>query len=123
MKDYQEYIKIKGKIIMSEMILIYVVCEDSKEAKEIGKKLLRKRLAACVNILDGMESLYFWPPDSEDILEADETILLIKTIKDNFSEISEEIHKMHSYEVPSIFSIKVDEVDSKYQKWVKDQIK
>lgn len=108
---------------MSDMILIYVVCEDSKEAKEIGKKLLKKRLAACANIIDGMESLYFWPPDSDDIQEADETILLLKTTKDNFSEINDEIHKIHSYELPCIFSIKVDEVDSKYQKWLKDQIK
>lgn len=105
------------------MILIYVVCKDEIEAKNIGKKLLKKRLVACVNILDKMRSMYFWPPDSDKIEESSETILLIKTIKEKYSKISEEIHKMHSYDVPCIFSLKVDEVDSKYQKWLKDQIK
>ena len=77
MKDYQEYIKIKD-FFCDVMILIYVVCKDIIEAKDIGKKLLKKRLLACVNILEGMKSMYFWPPGSEDIQEADETILLIK---------------------------------------------
>ena len=122
MKDYQEYIKIKD-FFCDVMILIYVVCKDIIEAKDIGKKLLKKRLIACVNILDGMKSMYFWPPGSDAIQEADETILLIKTIKDNFAEINEEIKKVHTYEVPCIFSIKVDDVDSKYQKWLKEQIK
>ncbi|KKM14798.1 MAG: Divalent-cation tolerance protein CutA [Candidatus Anoxychlamydiales bacterium] len=105
------------------MILIYVVCKDAIEAKNIGKKILKKKLIACVNILDGMKSMYFWPPGGDKIEESSETILLVKTIKEKFSEINEEIHKMHSYELPCIFSIKVDEVDSKYQKWLSDQIK
>ncbi len=108
---------------MSEMILIYVVCKDAIEAKTIGKKLLEKRLIACVNILDGMKSLYFWPPNSDKIVEGSETVLLVKTIKEKFSEINEEIKTVHSYEEPCIFSIKADEVDNKYQKWLKDQIK
>ncbi|NGX51831.1 MAG: Divalent-cation tolerance protein CutA [Candidatus Anoxychlamydiales bacterium] len=108
---------------MSEMILIYVVCKDAIEAKNIGKKLLEKRLIACVNILDEMKSLYFWPLNSDKIVEGSETVLLVKTIKEKFSEINEEIKTVHSYEVPCIFSIKVDEVDNKYQKWLKDQIK
>lgn len=108
---------------MSDMIIIYIVCKDEIEAQNIGKKLLKKRLSACVNILDGMKSLYFWPPNSDKIEEGSETILLIKTIKEKYSKISEEIKKIHSYDVPCIFSIKVDEVDSIYQKWLDDQIK
>ncbi|NGX33975.1 MAG: Divalent-cation tolerance protein CutA [Candidatus Anoxychlamydiales bacterium] len=108
---------------MSGMILVYVVCEDEKEAKEIGKKILLKKLAACVNIIGGMQSMYFWPPESDKIEESSETILLIKTIKEKYPQINDEIKKMHSYEVPCIFSIKVDEVDSKYLKWLKDQVK
>ena len=75
--EFGSYIKIKD-FFCDVMILIYVVCKDIIEAKDIGKKLLKKRLLACVNILEGMKSMYFWPPGSEDIQEADETILLIK---------------------------------------------
>ena len=96
---------------MSEMSSIYVVCENIDQAKNIAKNLLQKKLCACVNIIDKMQSMYFWPPDSDDIQEADETILLIKTLKENFDDINEEILQMHSYDVPCVFSIDIDEVE------------
>lgn len=108
---------------MSEMSLIYVVCEDETQAKNIAKKLLKKKLCACVNIIDGMQSMCFWPPDSDEIEEADETILLIKTLKENFSEINQEIIQMHSYDVPCIFSVDIDEVDNNFLSWVNSQVK
>jgi len=108
---------------MSDMSLIYVVCEDDKEAKNIAKRLLKKRLCACVNIIDKMQSMYFWPPESDEIQEADETILLIKTLKENFADINQEILQMHSYDVPCIFSIDIDEVDSNFLSWLNSQIK
>lgn len=108
---------------MSDMTLIYVVCEDKKEAKNIAKKLLNKKLIACANIIDKMQSIYVWPPDSSEIQEAKETILLLKTLKENFSEINQEILEMHSYEIPCIFSIDIDEVDNNFLSWVNSQVK
>lgn len=107
---------------MNEMILIYVVCESVKEARKIGKDLLEKKLCACVNILDKMASLYFWPPKSSKIEEGNETVLLIKTIKEKYSQINDEVKNFHSYDVPCIFSIKIDEVDSNYYDWLKSQV-
>lgn len=107
---------------MDTMTLIYVLCQDDKEARNIGVKLLKKKLCACVNIIDGVNSIYFWPPKSDKLQEADETILLIKTVKENFAQINKEILELHSYELPCIFSIDVDEVDSKYYNWLKKQI-
>ena len=62
---------------MDSMSLIYVICQDEEEAKNIGKKLLKKKLCACINIIDGIYSMYFWPPKSDTIQESEETILLI----------------------------------------------
>lgn len=107
---------------MDTMSLIYVICQDADEAKNIGLKLLKKRLCACVNIIDGINSLYFWPPKSDKIQEAEETILLIKTVKENFAQINKEILELHSYEIPCIFSVDVDEVDSKYFNWLSKQV-
>lgn len=108
---------------MSDMSLIYVVCEDERQAKNIAKELLKKKLCACVNIIDKMQSMYFWPPDSDNIQEAKETILLIKTLKQNFTEINQEILEIHTYDVPCIFSIDIDEVDSNFLNWATSQIK
>ncbi|NGX28248.1 MAG: Divalent-cation tolerance protein CutA [Candidatus Anoxychlamydiales bacterium] len=108
---------------MGEMSLIYVVCENTEQAKNIAKNLLQKKLCACVNIIDKMQSMFFWPADSEEIQEADETILLIKTIKENFSDINQEVLEMHSYEVPCVFSIDIDDVDGNFLSWLTAQIK
>ncbi len=105
------------------MILVYIVCSNENEAKNIAEKLLKKRLCACVNILDKMKSMYFWPAKSGKIEKSTETILLVKTIKEKYFQINKEILKIHSYDIPCIFSIKIDEVDSKYYRWLKDQIK
>ncbi|EKE21448.1 MAG: CutA1 divalent ion tolerance protein [uncultured bacterium] len=104
------------------MSLIYVICQDEEEARNIGIKLLKKRLCACVNIIDGISSLSFWPPKSDTIHEAQETILLIKTIKENFAEINKEILELHSYEVPCVFSVDAVDVDGKYFNWLCKQI-
>ena len=94
---------------MGEMSLIYVVCENTEQAKNIAKNLLQKKLCACVNIIDKMQSMVFWPADSEEIQEADETILLLKTIKENFSDMD--------------MLIKLEEEAERLKKFVDEKIK
>lgn len=108
---------------MDTMSLIYVICQDEEEARNIGIKLLKKKLCACVNIIDGIKALYFWPPKSAKLHEAQETVLLIKTLKENFAEINKEILEAHSYEIPCIICIDADDVDDKYLNWLCKQIK
>ena len=108
---------------MSDMILVYIVCTDDFEAKKIAKTLLQKKLIACANILDKIESLYFWPEGSNDIEESKESLLLVKSIKNKYDQINTEIKNIHSYEVPAIFSINIDKVDYKYFEWLKNQLK
>lgn len=105
------------------MILIYVTCKDIKEAEKIGKCLMKKRLCACVNIFSNMKSLVFWPPKTGKIEESTEAVLLIKTEEEKYKEIEKGIIKIHSYELPCIFSIKVEDVNKKYLDWLKGEIK
>jgi len=105
-----------------EIILIYVTCNNRKEAEKIGRHLLVKRLCGCINIFPVMHSIYYWPSKSNTIEEADESVLIIKTKKSKYSEIEKEIHKIHHSDTPCIFSIKIDQVNAKYYQWLVGEI-
>lgn len=104
------------------MILIYVVCADQGEAEKISKSLLNDRLCACTNILPEMVSYYFWPPTERTMVKGSEVILLIKTLEEKYDEIETNVLKLHSYDNPSIFSIKVEKVSGQYFDWLKSEV-
>lgn len=107
---------------MNKMILVYITCIDVKQAKMIAKHLMDKRLAACVNIFPEMIPMVFWPPKSGIIEEGKETVLIVKSIEEKFEEIDSEVTKIHSYEVPCIFSIPVSNVNKKYFDWLEGEL-
>lgn len=100
------------------MILIYVTCEDVKEAEKIGRHLLKKRLAGCINIFPEIKSFYWWPPKKGKIETSKESVLIAKTQDKLFEKVKQEIKKLHSYSVPCTFSIKVDKVNKPYLDWL-----
>lgn len=102
------------------MILIYVTCEDKREAEKIGRALLKKRLTACINIFPEIISAYWWKGKLEGAKEA---VLLIKTQDKNFEKIEKEVKSLHSYTVPCIFSIKVDKIHKPYLDWLLEETK
>lgn len=101
-------------------ILVFIDCSDKKEAEEIGRKLLEKRLVACVNILTNpVHSLYFW---HEHIEDAQEIILLAKTFHEKWKEIEKTVSKIHSYDTPGILALPLSHVSKKYLAWMKKVI-
>jgi len=107
---------------MSDLILIYITCSNTEEAKKIGKHLLDKRLCACINIFDGMNSFYFWPPRTGTIEEAHETILLVKTFSEKFESIEKEVSAIHSSDTPCLIAIPTVNVSKKYFEWIKGEV-
>lgn len=103
---------------MSTMILAYITCESKKQAEDIGRHLLKKRLVGCVNIIPAMHSFYFWPPGKDYIEEADEAILLCKTVEKNYKVIEKEVLKLHTYSNPAIFALPILHVSKKYADWL-----
>jgi periplasmic divalent cation tolerance protein len=103
---------------MTELILVYITCGSRDEAETIGRHLLSKRLAACINIVPGMHSAYFWPPGTDTLEEADELILLVKTVSNRFGALEAEVLKLHSYENPSILAIPVVAASAAYRNWI-----
>lgn len=88
----------------NNLCFAYITTGSKEEAKKIGKALVDQSLAACVNILDGMESIYKWDGKIE---EANEVILIAKTVESNMSRLTELVCELHSYECPCIISLPV----------------
>ncbi|MCA9380250.1 divalent-cation tolerance protein CutA [Candidatus Dojkabacteria bacterium] len=108
---------------MSEYAIIYVTCSDEAEAEKIGKHILEKRIAGCINIIPEMTSSYFWPPKEDKIEKSNECILLIKTRFENYERIETEVLKIHSYDNPAIIAIPLLAISKKYADWLDSETK
>lgn len=97
--------------------LVYITTNNKKEAKYIGRSLVEDKLAACVNIVDGMESIYRW---KGEIVEDSETILIAKTPYHNVGELTDRVKELHSYDCPCVISLQLTEQEGneEYQHWL-----
>jgi len=96
------------------MIFVYSTFPNKKEAKEIGEKLVRKKLAACVNIFP-IDSVYSW---QRKIVKDKEFATIIKTKRGNFKKVEKFILENHSYTTPCILEIPIGRVTQKYLNWL-----
>jgi periplasmic divalent cation tolerance protein len=85
---------------------VYITTKDRQEARDIGKAIIEARLAACVNIIDGMESIYHWKGKVETGSEA---ILIAKTPYHNVNALTKLVKKLHSYDCPCVVSLTLTE--------------
>ncbi|BDQ36430.1 hypothetical protein SYK_07900 [Pseudodesulfovibrio nedwellii] len=95
--------------------LIYMTCETMIEAENIGTVLLERRLVACVNILGGMKSMYWWKGKVE---KAEEVVLLAKTRDSLVHELTEAVKAMHSYEVPCVVAFPITGGNLDFLQWI-----
>ena len=103
-----------------EINFIYITTNDKYEARIIGKALVTSGLAAGVNIIDNMNSIYLW---NNKIQDDQETILIAKTTKDRVPELIEKVKTMHSYECPCIVSLPVLDGNRMFLDWISDKVK
>ncbi len=92
---------------------------SEKEGYRIGKILVEKRLAACVNVIPGITSFFFW---EGKLCKDKEVMLLIKTTERNLRKIRNNIIKIHSYSVPEILFVKIAKGDKKYLDWIQETV-
>ena len=101
------------------VVSVYAVFADIDEARRIGRVAVEERLAACVNILGAVHSIYRW----ENAIEtADEVAATFKTSEARADALIARIAALHSYDVPCITSSSVDKVLAGYAQWVEDSI-
>ncbi len=95
--------------------LVVLVTAPRREAKNIAEKIIADRLAACVNIVDKIESIYWWKGSVE---HGEESLLIIKTRTERFPELVEKIKEIHSYTVPEIIALPIIMGNEDYLAWV-----
>lgn len=99
------------------MIIVLTSVANRAEAKSLAEKIISAKLAACVQILPQITSVYFW----EDRMQSEaESLLLIKTLPDKYDELQTFITANHSYEVPEIVAIDAEKVSEPYLAWMSD---
>ncbi|MCO5799721.1 MAG: divalent-cation tolerance protein CutA [Dolichospermum sp. OL03] len=103
-----------------EFLFVYVTCKDHAEALNIGKTVVKARLAACANIIDGMDSIYWWQGELQVEKEA---ILIMKSRRDLFAELTEKVKSVHSYEVPCVVALPIEQENQDYLDWLMAETK
>lgn len=95
--------------------LILCTCPDQKSARDIAKTLLINKLAACINMLPNITSIYEW---GGKVVEETEIQLLIKTQAALFNAVNDEIIRIHPYDTPEVIAIDISQGNSDYMHWL-----
>ena len=101
-------------------IVIFITAPNKKEAQKIASGLVKNKLAACVNIVDKIESVFFW---NGKINRAKEVLLIVKSRKDKFKKIVKFVKANHSYQVPEIISLSITSGLASYLRWINDYLR
>lgn len=100
---------------MERAVLVYTTFPSLVEAEAVGKVIVERRLAACVNILPGMISHYWW----EGVVErAEEVVAIFKTRASLAADVSDAVREHHSYTTPAVMVLPVESVESSYLGWL-----
>jgi periplasmic divalent cation tolerance protein len=97
------------------VVFVYTTHPSVVEAERIGRELVEKRLCACVNILPGMVSLYWWQGAIE---RGEEAVMIIKTRAAFTERVRAAVRQLHSYTTPAILVLPIESVDPDYQEWL-----
>lgn len=100
--------------------LVYITTNSHEEAEIIGRNLVSRKLAACVNIIGGMKSIYHWEGKIET---ADEVIIIAKTKEALVNELVENVKSLHSYQCPCIVAMPIINGNDAFIKWIRDETK
>jgi len=104
----------------AEFVVIFVTASTEEEAKKIESTLLDQRKAACVNIILGVKSSFWW---KEEVETAQEVLLMIKTKTSKLNEIIRIVKEIHSYETPEIIALPIIGGNEDYLRWIGKEVR
>jgi periplasmic divalent cation tolerance protein len=101
-----------------EFRFVYMTTASRDEAKKIGRVVVEERLAACANVIDGMESVYWW---QGKLTEDREAVLIAKTRADLVPALTERVRALHSYTVPCVVALPIVDGNPAYLGWLEQE--
>ncbi len=104
---------------MLGFLMVFCTCSSESAAVSLANQLIERRLAACINILPAVQSIYRWEGKVES---AAEFLLLIKTTEERFAALRDAITELHSYETPEVIGVPIAYGADKYLAWIRENV-
>jgi periplasmic divalent cation tolerance protein len=106
---------------MTDKIVVFVTCGSASEARRVGRALVERRAAACVNIFaSSVQSIYRWKGKIET---SNEYLVMIKTSRKQFAGLQRTVQSLHSYDVPEIIAVPITKGSRDYLAWVSASVR
>jgi periplasmic divalent cation tolerance protein len=103
-----------------DALVVLITAASREEADRIARRLVEERLAACVNIVPQVRSLFVW---EQKLSQEDEVLLVVKSRRARFQQLADIVKQLHSYSVPEIIALPIIVGSSDYLRWVSDSTK
>jgi len=103
-----------------KICFVYITAGDGNEARSIGRVLVESNLAACVNIMEGMTSMYRW---DGRVQEDSEVVVIAKTTAERFHALKEKVIEIHSYDCPCVIAFSPADGHAPFMDWIGEQVK
>ncbi|OGQ84681.1 MAG: hypothetical protein A3F90_12180 [Deltaproteobacteria bacterium RIFCSPLOWO2_12_FULL_60_19] len=104
---------------MTEFVVVLVTVGSSKEGERLARALVEEQLAACVNRIKGIQSIYRWQGQVE---QSEEELLVIKSRRDLFECVKKRVQELHSYSVPEIIALPIVDGNENYLRWLEEEL-
>ena len=104
---------------MSSELIVFVTSSTNDEAIRIADALVSERLAACVNIVSAIQSVYRW---EGKITREKESLMIIKTTEERYSQLERRVKELHSYSTPEVIAIKIAAGSEQYLDWLRNSV-
>ena len=104
---------------MSDAIVVFITSANADEARRIASELVERQLAACVQILPEIESVYRW---NGEVQRDTEILILAKTTAQQFDDLERAVREIHSYDTPEIVAVPMAHVSEPYRAWLVDNV-
>ena len=105
---------------MSDAIVVFLTAGSAAEAQRIANELVERQLAACVQVLPEIESVYRW---KNEVQREKEVLMLAKTTAARFEELEKTVRELHSYETPEIVAVPIAAISEPYRAWLDANVK
>ena len=115
----RRFLRPTGRALEGDFLLVVTTCGNAEHGRELAQALVGERLAACVNVVPRVSSIYWWDGKIE---HADECLLLIKTTRERFDALERTIKARSRYELPEIIALGIEDGSTEYLRWLEASV-